>query len=815
MNNAIESYVNNVLSGNNCTLGKIDQSPKSFLLLSSAKRLIKAWERQKNDSSYASDFELCLRDYLLFIKMPVKIPNYSLSQYGKDNLDLVQTGEIIACKNVIPPYINNLFFADCYSGNNEQVTETRFNKLCTNRYIKDLTGFNYFKSEEQKLAVTGSLNSPAGSTTLVSLSTGGGKSLIIQTLAYEQPGLTIVIVPTISLMLDQVKNAISIIKPKNCNEIQCYNHSSSTTKVIESIKKGELKLLFLSPEALIKNAALRNCIDETNNKGNLKNLIIDEAHIIVEWGSSFRIDFQFIDSIQKKLLRNNNNLRTYLLSATFSKRTVQLLKKCFSDCEENWFEIRCDSLRKEQRYCFLKAKSYADKNNKKIELIKKMPHPMIVYVQSPKEAETLRNQLLEEGLININIFTGETSTNSREQLIKQWSNDEFSIMIATCAFGVGVDKKDVRTVLHLYVPDNPNKYYQEAGRGGRDGFPCLSILLYMDDDVDSALTYASKILTPEKLIGRWFSMLNSTKSVKQGNNYVILDTATKPNYSEDPSFLDKMNQQDIEWNGSVILLMKRCGLLEVDSLEYDGKRYLTKVKINNNSLFYNNEMSTDLLTKARDIEWNSTKQEFRLMSDMLKHADNTCVSETFCEVYGLTEECCSGCNAHTGKTLMHYDSFPLKKNIKTIHSIFINEDETIFGSKDSIIVIFDSIDKKTVLSKTPLTSLIVGDGGYSNVSQLICNNKLCNIFDYTEAKELKRNGKYFFGNCVGLLIEDNQKEINEAIQLAEYINKSFHIKTILFCDYDYDVETRNKKISEIVSGPCFRGDMFLEVLSNV
>ena len=88
-------------------------------------------------------------------------------------------------------------------------------------------------------------------------------------------------------------------------------------------------------------------------------------------------------------------------------------------------------------------------------------------------------------------------------------------------------------------------------------------------------------------------------------------------------------------------------------------------------------------------------------------------------------------------------------------------------------------------------------------------------YDYTEAKELKRNGKYFVGNCVGLLIEDNQKEINEAIQLAEYINKSFHIKTILFCDYDYDVEARNKKISEIVSGPCFRGDMFLEVLNNV
>ena len=100
-------------------------------------------------------------------------------------------------------------------------------------------------------------------------------------------------------------------------------------------------------------------------------------------------------------------------------------------------------------------------------------------------------------------------------------------MIATCAFGVGVDKKDVRTVLHTYVPSGPDQNYQECGRGGRDGLPCLSVMLYTEDDINSAKSLMQKVLTVEKLSGRWYSMINSCKAnIRIGR--VTLDTSVTP-----------------------------------------------------------------------------------------------------------------------------------------------------------------------------------------------------------------------------------------------------------------------------------------------
>ena len=132
---------------------------------------------------------------------------------------------------------------------------------------------------------------------------------------------------------------------------------------------------------------------------------------------------------------------------------------------------------------------------------------------------------------------------------------DFDLMIATCAFGVGVDKKDVRTVLHTYIPENPNKYYQEAGRGGRDGLPCLSTIIYTNQDVDSAFNFVSKVITTEKLIGRWFSMLLSNKTQPLHNSQYLIDTYVKPKYNSNEEFIDSISSQDINWNVYVICLL--------------------------------------------------------------------------------------------------------------------------------------------------------------------------------------------------------------------------------------------------------------------
>lgn len=208
-------------------------------------------------------------------------------------------------------------------------------------------------------------------------------------------------------------------------------------------------------------------INEANIKKYLKNLIVDEAHIAIEWGDFFRVDYQCLEPWHNELLAINSQLRTVLLSATFTKVAVTKLKQMFASTDK-WIEVRCDALRREPRYLLVKAKSYSDKNCKMIELVKKLPHPMVIYINSPKEAEEIKKTLVEGGLDNLETFTGNTKSAERERIIKDWADDKIDLIIATSAFGVGVDKGDVRTVLHLYVPDTPNQYYQELGRGGRD-----------------------------------------------------------------------------------------------------------------------------------------------------------------------------------------------------------------------------------------------------------------------------------------------------------------------------------------------------------
>ena len=144
---------------------------------------------------------------------------------------------------------------------------------------------------------------------------------------------------------------------------------------------------------------------------------------------------------------------------------MEYLKKYYSE-NDNWIEIRCDKLRKEIRYNVIKAKNQGDKTEKLIDSVRLLPHPMIIYVKSPGDADYIYSLLEAEGLKNIRRFTGNTSNAERDAIITDWLDNRFEIMIATCAFGVGVDKKDIRTVLHTYIPENPGKYYQEAGRGG-------------------------------------------------------------------------------------------------------------------------------------------------------------------------------------------------------------------------------------------------------------------------------------------------------------------------------------------------------------
>lgn len=770
----------------------------------SAIRLINAWSLYRLNSKFMYDFEIALRDFLMLTGVSIKIGAYTVSDFGQSiGLRDGENGKWVLQE--YPEFIVQNFALKSAVAETIHYSKTSSYHLETNSFIRNLTGFNSFKTEEQKLCVMGALRAPEGSSVLVSMSTGGGKSLVTQTIAFQSEGLTIVIVPTVSLMIDQVSNARDILA-EHKDEIQIYNSSSDFTKIKNALVRKKIKLLFLSPEALIKNQGLKEVINDLSADGWLKNLIIDEAHIIFEWGDSFRLDFQCVDVLRKNLIKLNPKLRTYLLSATFNQSNARLLKKFYSE-DENWIELRCDSLRREIRYNFIKAKSFSDKKEKALELIVKLPHPMIVYVERPEEAKRVQLLLREKGIYNTNVFTGETSSKDREILIDKWKANEFQIMIATCAFGVGVDKKDVRTVLHLYMPDNINKYYQEAGRGGRDGKSSLSIILYTQDDEIGAFSFIRrKVLTTEKIIGRWFSMLNGNTSTKHGDGTATLDTSIKPNYAEQDDCVTISSTRDIDWNVYVLLFLKRHDLIEIEAIEYRNNNYYMLVKILNKTLFENNSKALELVAIHREEEWTDTEKAYKDMKKFLSKCNEQCVSDILLQQYSLIpREYCSGCNSHPDTVIKgSYSGLPLVSSVKMNPN---SADDYLLD--DSVLIVktddFNLLENK-LLAKGVKSLVIDGLKQFSQDNQQKTDTI---IFTIEEFKKLLDNKEYFLTKTILFECPENEDKIIKIMELIDRIRKKYGVQIILLTKDNYYINTFNKKLYEMIEAS-YREDYMIE-----
>lgn len=759
-----------------------------------------AWQTAENQI----EFECSLRNYLLFLKTDIKIKDYNLSQPNRFGLMINHSKGNIYANLDLPQYVNETFVRAVFDCEPVRTTDNDTVIKETNPYIYKLTKgkFKSFKSIEQQIAVMGALRVPAGYTAMVAMSTGGGKSLVTQTVSYQyNDSLTVIIVPTISLMLDQQRNAANIIEPENKKEIMYYHSGCNVDELVNAIDKKLVKMLFVSPEALIKNIRIQNSIFKANSEGYLKNLVIDEAHIIIEWGASFRVDFQCLDSFRRLLAKDNPILRTFLLSATFSKKTVDNLKLFYSD-NDRWIEIRLDTLRKEPRFDVIKCRSYTEKHTRIKELACKLPRPMIIYVNSPDDAETIRSELAECGFDNTRVFTGRTGSADRERIIKEWVNDKFDLMIATCAFGVGVDKKDVRTVIHSYVPSGPDQYYQECGRGGRDGIPCLGVMLYTDDDIAAAMSMTQKVLTVEKLSGRWFSMLNSRKANIQLDS-IVIDTSVKPNYNDTDTFYVEVNNADITWNVYVILLLRRAGLIQITDVKYYDNRYIFNIELIDKRIRYDTAQTADIFSKVRDDESKSIYSDINELASKLRRIGKSCWSSMFNDIYLLTDEYCAGCNNHNNIRTEKRKSFPLKKPVYYPVSVPKGKLCDIMNSAEEMLIICENDSDALVQDLFAAgADIIVMPDEKSCASELqninyVIPTQCC--MGYSEFFELSRmNSHYYLSGIVVFCINDDFTLAGKLLNTAS--GKEYH--RIYVVSSDFYVSGRNKNISELVNGAC-------------
>ena len=604
------------------------------------------------------DFLLVLRDTVLMLGKFAGTPVVSnlVGMKGESfGLYLETSGEIAA---KIPKHS---FVRQCY-GLEDTVPFPR-KETVGDRLLMEETGFTSYKSFEQKTAVHSALTMPEGSTLLVTLSTGEGKSMVTQMSVARNSGLTILIVPTTALGKDQARAAVSVLKrvPKEAIWDFCGDQTTKLPELKEKLARREVRLLITSPEALVKNVGLRAIIEKAAEEQYASRLIIDEAHIVQDWGASFRSDFQFLSVIRREMLKKSGGrLRTVLLSATLTENAVSQLQELFSEksgLKTNWIPVRCDSLRTEIRYMTdtLKYSDQLEEEQQKkiLQYVKTLPKPMLIYTIRPDDAQKWWKFLRVHGIQNTATFTGLTEDAERSEIIKNWSEDKLDIVVATSAFGMGIDKPDVRTVMHVVMPESINRFYQEVGRGGRDGLPSLSMLCccpQIEYHQASGITHR-KIMTWEKMIRRWFEMIRD--GVVE-SDVVELNTRSVPDYFDEKEKKVSGNRNR-DWNLHTILFMVRHGWIEFVDMKYIAETddYLIRVRMKDPVLLQDETRMAELGKAARESEYDAADRELKVFQEMIREQDHQCFAECFTRIYEKTNPDCGGCPEHGSA---HYHS---------------------------------------------------------------------------------------------------------------------------------------------------------------
>ncbi|NUM31578.1 MAG: RecQ family ATP-dependent DNA helicase [Bacteroidetes bacterium] len=306
--------------------------------------------------------------------------------------------------------------------------------------------------------------------TLAMLATGSGKSLCFQIPGIIFGDVTLVISPLIALMTDQVEN----LKKINIKAI-CI-HSGLSRKELEieykNIKNGKYNFVYSSPER-IKSERFKEIVVQSE----IKLLVVDEAHCISQWGHDFRPDYLQISELRHIL----ENIPCIALTATATKAVQQDIVK-YLEFLPDYKIIKQPILRKNLIYTTINIEN---KREKVLELAKKLEGCGLVYVRSRNQAAEL-NQFLNKNNINSGIYHAGMPIELRELNRQEWQSGYNRIMVCTNAFGMGIDKNDVRFIIHFEIPESLEAYYQESGRAGRDGFLSNCILFFNKPDIENS-----------------------------------------------------------------------------------------------------------------------------------------------------------------------------------------------------------------------------------------------------------------------------------------------------------------------------------------
>ncbi|MCP9274061.1 protein DpdF [Mycolicibacterium arenosum] len=453
--------------------------------------------------------------------------------------------------------------------------------LSADPFFVSSTGFDTYRTPGQRAACRAVMSAPEASTLIAMLPTGSGKTEIALCLADKSKrGLTAIVVPTVALAYDferRFREHFVRRNPKlNPAKLPIAWTAGTSDAVRDELKlaisNGQQPLLVTSPESMTR--ALRQTLLDAASIGRLKGFVIDEAHLVTQWGRSFRPEFRTLADFRRELLNaaeTSGHPRpvTLLLSATLGEAEISDLVTYFGKpgpCSP----IVANALRSEPEIWVAHALDTTERDARVRDTIDHCARPAILYVTSPTKAEEWLNDLRGSGYSRIAMVTGNSTATERAEVLEgiRASSDEgasIDLVVATSAFGLGIDYQHIRTVVHSCLPETVDRWYQEMGRGGRDGDVCGAFLVTAAGDEKEAASLGVTVLTPEVAEKRWRDLWGHRTTV---NERIFIDLEGSRGVGR--------GDYNRRWNAQLIQGLVELGELKRDQFVVDDLRELLR-----------------------------------------------------------------------------------------------------------------------------------------------------------------------------------------------------------------------------------------------
>jgi ATP-dependent DNA helicase RecQ len=450
-------------------------------------------------------------------------------------------------------------------------------------FFTRLTGWPTYRTPGQKVAARAAMTVANGSTLITLLPTGSGKTEVALCVAERLPGgVTLIVVPTVALALDferrfqdhYAKLSPRLIKDKS--SLRFAWTADTPSELREAFRnrlwQGHQPILVTSPESV--TGALQSQLLELAGMGRLSAIVIDEAHLVTHWGRTFRPEFRALARLRADLLqRAESNARalpiTLLMSATLSSYTIMDLSNLFGDPGPCTL-VAANALRPEPTFWVAPESDGDARRGRVLEALDHLPRPAVLYVTLPEEALAWAETLRGEGYSRVAAVTGLSTTEERRDVL--WglraggeSDSKYDLVVATSAFGLGIDYGHIRSVVHACVPETVDRWYQEVGRSGRDGDVSVTVFCPASDDWKVAEKLTSPtILLAATAFDRWKDLWRQRRE-RYGHQVLDLDQSRIK--VEEGSY-------NLRWNNQLVQALCELHALETFPVMADDARVL-------------------------------------------------------------------------------------------------------------------------------------------------------------------------------------------------------------------------------------------------